>query len=521
MRPHSAQSWKPLIATDNGNDGAVSPVGFPRLDTSAESWGPIDKSLIEGARGDLPQFPLHVLSEVWQRWARDAAESAGAPVDYVAQGLFACVSAVTGAGVLVEVTPGWREPLVLWQMLVGAPSSGKSPALAMARRLLDPIQDDLRAADEERQRAHATKVEQARLLSDKWKGECEAALDKGVPPPIRPPEAAFDETFVARQLVTTDPTIEALADVISGNPQGVTIWRDELTAWLNNLSRYSGGSDRPHYLEAWAASSVTINRKSRSGPLYLPRFPVSIIGTLQPDRLSEALTGADDGMSARFLYAWPAIPQYHSILQHRQVDHDGAQSRLRRISGAAGTVENPRVLLLATDATVLFDTFLKELHAEAQNQEGLEAGFMGKGRGTVVRLAGVLCLLRWSEGDDLASFPIICLDDIRDAAGLWSDYFRPHAQAAIYRAGRNAQDRNARRVVRWLTVEGVAEVSREDIRRDALAQSVDAAGADLAIDRLVGANVLRALPAGVSPKGGRPPLRWAVNPSLSERGSDA
>jgi hypothetical protein len=500
---------------------AVAPLGFRRFDSSAESWGTIDQSLIEGARGDLPQFPLHVLSDVWQLWARDAAESAGAPVDYVAQGLFACVSAVTGAGVLVEVTPGWREPLVLWQMLVGAPSSGKSPALAMARRLLDPIQDELRAADEERQREHATKAEQARLLSDKWKGECEAALERGVPPPIRPPEAAFDETFVARQIITTDPTVEALADVISGNPQGVTIWRDELTGWLGNLSRYSGGSDRPHYLEAWAAASVTINRKSRSGPLHLRRFPVSIIGTLQPDRLSEALTGADDGMSARFLFSWPAVPRYHSILHHRSVDHDGAQARLRRIFGVTGTVENPLILPLVPEAMELLDTFLGELHAEAQSQEGLEAGFLGKGRGTVIRLAGILSLLRWSEGDAIAHPPPICLDDVRDAAGLWSDYFRHHAQSAIYRAGRNSQDRNARRVIRWLKSEGCVEVSREDVRRDALAQAVDAAGADLAIGRLVEGNVLRALPSGVGPTGGRPAKRWAVNPSLLGRGSDA
>jgi hypothetical protein len=504
MRPHNVEVFRPMDGADGGH-----------------AWGTIDQRLTEGARGNLPQFPLHLFSENWQRWIHDAAESAGAPVDYVAQGLFSCVSAVTGAGVLTEVTPGWREPLVLWQMLVGAPSSGKSPALAMARRLLDPIQDDLRERDDERRREHATKVEQARLLSDKWKGECETALDKGSPVPVIPPEAIFDEAFVARQLVTSDPTVEALADVISGNPQGVTIWRDELSGWLGNLSRYSGGSDRPHYLEAWAAASVTINRKSRKGPLYLPRFAVGIIGTLQPDRLSEAVTGADDGMSARFLYTWPAAPQYRSILEQRYVDHDGAQSRLRRIFGAAGTVDNPLVMVPSPAALALLDSFLNELHGESGRQEGLEAGFLGKGRGTVVRLAGVLNLLRWSEGESPSPVPPICFDDMRDAAGLWSDYFRPHAQAAIYRAGRNAQDRNARRALRWLATEGVAEVSREDIRRDALAQAVDAGGADLTIDRLVEANVLRALPAGVGPKGGRPAKRWAVNPSLSERKADA
>ena len=85
-----------------------------------------------------------------------------------------------------------------------------------------------------------------------------------------------------RRILVSDTTVESLADVVSGNTKGVILWRDELAAWLCNMGRYSNGSDRPHFLEAWAAASVTINRKSRSGPLNLTRFPVSIIGTVQP-----------------------------------------------------------------------------------------------------------------------------------------------------------------------------------------------------------------------------------------------
>ena len=439
-------------------------------------------------------------------------------MDYVAQGLLASVAAVTGAGVLIEPTPGWREPLVLWLTLVGNPSAGKSPALSASKRLLDVIEHELRTADDERLRAHATKIEEARLLSDKWKDECEAALERGAPAPIKPTEAAFDEPFIARQIVVADATVESLADVVSGNPCGVILWRDELAAWLGNLGRYSNGSDRPHYLEAWAAAGVTINRKSRSGPLHLRRFPVSIVGTIQPDRLVEALAGADDGMAARFLYVWPDTPTYRSILDRRVVDDESALARLKRISAARGDVDHPRVLTLSDEALQLLDVFCGDLHADAQNHEGLEAGFLGKGRGTVVRLAAVLALLRWSELVDSEPLSTITADDIKDAAGLWSDYFRLHAQAAIYRAGRSREDRLARKVAHWLITSGLDEVSREVVRRDALGQSIDASGADAVIARLVDANVLREVSATPGPRGGRPPKRWVVNPSLvSER----
>jgi hypothetical protein len=491
--------------------------GFRPYDATVALWGPIDQHVLESPRGRIPQFPLHVLPSAWSKWVQDAAQSAGAPTDYVAHGLLASVAAVTGAGVLVEPTPGWREPLVLWLALVGNPSAGKSPALSASKRLVDAIEGELRASDDERLREHATKIEQARLLADKWKEECEAAMERGAPAPIKPVEAAFNELFIARQIIVADATVESLADVVAGNPCGVVLWRDELAAWLGNLGRYSNGSDRPHYLEAWAAAGVTINRKSRSGPLHLRRFPVSIVGTIQPDRLVEALAGADDGMAARFLYVWPDTPTYRSILDRRVVDDENALARLKRIAAVGGEVDTPRILTLSDAALQLLDTFCADLHADAQNHEGLEAGFLGKGRGTVVRLAAVLALLRWSEMADAEQLTTITADDIKDAAGLWSDYFRLHAQAAIYRAGRSRQDRLARKVANWLITTGVDEVSRETVRRDALGQTVDAVGADAVIARLVEANVLREVPPPSGP--GRPPKRWGVNPTLTQRGA--
>jgi hypothetical protein len=492
------------------------PPGFRVFNGNAppEPWGEIDPSVLEAARGKIPQFPLQVLPPIWARWVDETAQSAGTSADYIGQGLLACVAAVCGAGVMADIAPGWQEPLVLWHVLVGSPAYGKSPALAAARRLLERIEEELRALDGDRQREHETKVEQARFLTEKWKAECEAAMERGAPPPLKPLEASFDQQFSARQLVVSDSTIESLADVVSANPRGVVLWRDELAGWLGNLNRYSGGTDRPAYLEAWAAAAVTINRKSRSAPLHLARFPVSIIGSIQPDRIAEALTGADDGMGARFLYAWPSLPRYRSILGRKPIDERAAQERLGRIAAIVGTIEQPRLLHFTDEALALFDQFLAELHVEAANQEGLEAGFLGKGRGTVARLAAAMALLRWSEGRQIEAPTSVDVAAVQDAAGLWSDYFRPHACAVINRAGRSIGDRRARTTARWLVSTGVLDVSREDIRRDALAQAVTAAEADKVISHLVRANILRLVPGRTGPDGGRPANRWAVNPAL-------
>jgi hypothetical protein len=68
--------------------------------------------------------------------------------------------------------------------------------------------------------------------------------------------------------------------------------------------------------------------------------------------------------------------------------------------------------------------------------------------------------------------------------------------------------------VHWLKASGRGEVSREDVRRTALGQTVNASEADRVLARLTAAGVLRPLVPEARPQGGRPALRWEVNPAL-------
>ena len=501
-------------------DGPAAPQGFVPFDEDSmpgESWPELDTSLLEeGRAATVPAFPLPLLPAAWQRWIADTAQSTGTPVDYVVQGLFAAVAAVCGAGVELRATPGWSEPLVLWQALVGMPSSGKSPALAAVRRLLGAIEDELRESDGQRRLRHDTEVEQAHLLAERWKDECAEAVAGGRAPPDKPAAAVHEGAFVPSQIVVADATVEALVDVVSGNPRGVVLWRDELAAWLANQCRYTnGGSDRAHWLEAWSAAGITINRRNRTQPLHLRKFPVSIVGTIQPDRIADAFVGGDDGLAARFLYVWPAPADYTSLMERCVPQDDEALALLQAIARAAGTPDAPLTLAFDGEAMLLLDGFLGDLHRRSHEADGLEAGWLGKGAGTVVRLAGVLALLAWSEGPTAHTRPgAIGREPVQRAIALWHDYLRLHARQVFNQAGRSDGDRHARRVVRWLRTTGTAEVSREQIRREALAHAVDAEGADKVIARLARGGILRAAPA---PKGrGRPARRWSVNPAVAE-----
>jgi hypothetical protein len=183
------------------------------------------------------------------------------------------------------------------------------------------------------------------------------------------------------------------------------------------------------------------------------------------------------------------------------------------------------VMALEDQAVTVFDTCLERLHPEMLRADGFMAGWLGKGRGTVARLAAVLALLDWTANRPSNALPptAISAQHLHAAWDLWERYYRPHAQAVFDRAGPADGDRqgkhkarqHARRVIGWIRARGVKEISREEVRREALSQRVNAAGADEVILALEQAGVLREVEVDEEyPSPGRPARRWQVNPAL-------
>jgi hypothetical protein len=143
----------------------------------------------------------------------DAAHWAGSSEDYVAQALLAAVAGLCGQGVSARITEAWSEPVILWQALVGGPSSGKTPALEWLRRPLGTVE---------------------RML----------AREGGGP------------------VVVSDASLPALEKAVAKRPQGVLLWRDEPTAWPAGLGRKSrrDESRRGPFLDTWGAIGLPWGR---------------------------------------------------------------------------------------------------------------------------------------------------------------------------------------------------------------------------------------------------------------------
>jgi hypothetical protein len=447
-----AQGIRDLVPADDVIDASPA-ASYAPMSSSSSQWPEIDPSLLEERRGMLPSFPTDLMPLPWRAWLTDTAASAGAPIDYVAQALFAAVSGLCGAGAAVQVTPTWQEPLVLWQLAVGRVSSGRSPARASARRVLATIEEETQA------------------------------------------------------IVVDDAQVHRIDEVAAANDRGCLLWRDEAGDWFDCL-KAQDDRRRRLWLQSWSAGS------SARAAAVAESAAVSILGAVQPEQLGRLFKDAED-LAARYLYVWPHQPAYRWIVGSPSPDDGEALGRLRRIARKVGNVRDPLMLPVDERGLAALDTFLAKGHAALSETEGLEEAWLGKGRGTVVRLAGVLEMLDWSATGSSSPPGHIGRERIEEAAALWEGYFRPHAIGLFVRTIPTTTEVHARRAARWLRSNGLTRFTREQMRRDGLSRTLNAFDTDQVLYRLRTANIVRQMPDGWRATGGRPTNIWEVNPVLA------
>ncbi|MBV8188402.1 MAG: DUF3987 domain-containing protein [Alphaproteobacteria bacterium] len=434
------------------------------LRTPADGWREVDLSLLEERRATVPSFPVGLLPQAWADWIADTAASAAAPADYVAQSVLAAVAAVCGGGVQLQVTAAWFEPMILWQALVGDPSAGKSAGLTSMRRLL-------------------------------WSLEDERVPAEGRNTP---------DTTRHRQLLLDNADLGAIVERVETNPQGIAVWRDMSSCWLPEAHRRE---ERNVWLQAWSAEAVTVPHEVHS-------LPISILSTVQPDTLLEAAEGKDAAIASRFLYAWPGVQPYRPLAGAKAAGNERALYGLRRLSRLAGRPYEPFFLSVGAAGVEALDAMLARLHPQRLTTEGVEAAWLGKGPASIVRLAGALALLDWSMAGSSEQPAPLGREQIETSYRLWNEYFHPHAQAVFDLALPTDFQRRVRRAARWLRNSGETLVSREDIRRKALCQTVDAAQALSVVLELEQLGYLRQVRHEEKPRH-RPAERWEINPALT------
>lgn len=407
----------------------------------------------------------------------------------------------------------------MWTADVGYSGTGKTPGLDVTQRPLARIERNRKHLIGELRRAHEGKIESAKAANKKWKAEVQEAVEAGRKGPDMPADAEIPEPFVAPRLYVSDSTIEKLAVLLQAR-HGMLLIRDELAGLFLNLSRYSGGTDKEFWLEAWNGKPYAVERINRP-PANVEHLLVGITGGFQPDKLARSFDGDADGLYARVLFAWPAEAAYRPLTDTVEEIEPEFENTLSRLIDLAEFAEGKLIIRdvrLTSDAVTVFEQFRQLVHQKKHGLDGREREWWVKTPARVLRLAGILAYLDWARetvGTPMPEPGRIETRFVTAAVRLVTEYFWPHARAALRQIGRTERQANARKVLRWLRAERSPgnEVSPTDIRRDALGQSLNSIATTKVIEELVQACWLRRAPIKKDGRG-RPPYRWSINPLL-------
>ena len=500
-----------------------------RQENAPHSWGDPDWSILDERRGELPAFPVNAVPGC--DIIALCAHGAGVSFDHVAVPLLATVSGVIGAARYVKPSRSWAEPAAVWAAMVGLSGTGKTPGINVSKRALVEVERKRQITIDGKRRSHEAIREAAKLAREQWKaklketaGETVVTLNqiRDIKAAEPMPVAAEDPgPFIEPRLFISDSTIERLAQLISAHPSGALLIIDELAALFLNLSRYSGGSDREFWLQAWNGDAYRVERMKRD-PVDLDHLLVAIVGGLQPDKLSRSFQGDHDGIYARMLFAWPPEPPYRPLTDDVDVLEPAVVDAIDRLAKLVDKSEDggfaPRTIPLTDSARRLFEDFRHYVHFLQGSLDGRERDWVAKMPPHALRLALTLCLLDYGFGGGAEPTQV---DDrsMNAAIELVRDYFFPHARAALRQIGLSEKHATARRVLRWIRANHRGEISILDIRRDCLAQSLDEAGTLAVIEGLEKAGWLRETTIETGERG-KPARPWAVNPKLHADNAD-
>lgn len=272
----------------------------------------LDRDMLPGPLGD---------------WLADIADRGCFPPEFPAAAAVVSVSSLVGrkAAVRPKRHDDWEVVPNLWGAIVGQPGIQKSPAVAEAMRPLNRLAAEAITDHADQKQEFETRALVARAKAKAAQSALEKAAKemkkpapkKGASPSLEDLAAearagAEEDPPVMKRYVVNDTTVEKLGELLKENPDGLLVFRDELTGFLRTLDRQGHESDRAFYLEAWdGRNSFAYDRIGR-GTVIIPTVCLSIFGTIQPGPLARYLRASaaeNDGLVNRFqLLLYPDPP---------------------------------------------------------------------------------------------------------------------------------------------------------------------------------------------------------------------
>jgi putative DNA primase/helicase len=332
-----------------------------------------------------------------------------------------------------------------------------------------------------------------------------------------------DDEPALRRFVVNDSSVEALGEVLIGNPNGTLLYQDELIGLLRQLDKEGNEGSRAFYLAGWSGSEPYIfDRIGRGLNRRIDAVCLGVLGSIQPavigDMLRDAVaTNGGDGFLSRFsMLTWPDVSG-----TWRNID------RLPDSDAYARAVETFRVcehleaaqIADAADVGVRFDA---EAQAEFDDwREGYEISQRSSDdhpalvahRDKYRKLIPALALMiHLADSRNRPAIPRIALRQ----AFAWAEYLDSHARRA-YASVIQADLVGARELLRRIRSGDVQSGFRvRDVYVKGWTRLTTSEQTRAAVSVLSEFDYVREIPDSASVRGGRPTTGYAINPKASK-----
>ncbi|MGD9107588.1 MAG: YfjI family protein [Gammaproteobacteria bacterium] len=462
----------------------------------------------------VDEFSIHLLPEILQDWIDDVSFRMQCPADFVAVGIIIMIGSIIGCGCGVKPKQhdNWIVVPNLWGAVIGRPSIvKKTPALREALSPLKKLEHIATENYENNLKNYGIDLEiydaQKSALKSNLKRESQknsaVNIDRfksdlsSLAPPKKP---------LLKRYQTNDSTVEKIGELLSENHRGILLYRDELVGLLATWEKMGHESDRAFYLESWNGNSpYKIDRIAR-GSITVPHLCVSLLGTIQPDKLTYYLHKcthelSNDGLIQRLqLAVFPDEPKL--TLKTKETDKAPNQlskekvcKNIKKIADTDFTIlglqniNNLPCFSFNQEAQEHFYTLIDNLDTKIKSEQNpFVMEHLGKYRSLIPSIALIFHVI--SNIDNINVKTKINIDTLQQAE-LFSNYLEKHARR-IYGLMENISIKGAASLAEKIKKREIKDkFTLRDIYRKNWRFLKDKCLAKNAVDELIDANWLK------------------------------
>ncbi|MEN8237265.1 MAG: YfjI family protein [Pseudomonadota bacterium] len=443
-------------------------LGSKSIHTSAQrhDWpDPTPIHAIKHTLAPVVALPAQLIPAPYRDWLVDISERMQCPLDYVVAGALVVTASVIGAGCAIrpKQKDSWTVIPNLWGGIVGPPSSLKSPALKEILKPLEELESEAYEVYEKQQREYAVQLAAFKAAQEAIKKKMTKAsmdadsfameLAKDEMRVLKAPEAP-----ICKRYYTNDATIEKMHELLSQNPRGLLLSRDELVGLLNDWDRPGHETDRSFYLEGWNGYGAKTSDRINRGTIRTQNMCVSILGSIQPSKLNDyfqnTLSGREnDGLLQRFqMLVYPDQPKHWKLIDEKpniqaRDQAFGIISKLAHMDFCANGANEASIPYFQFDAQgqIVFYEWLTALETKLRNSsdDSILIEHLAKYRKLMPSLALIFHLIDVAAGKPQKAIS----ESNAKLAAAWCGYLEYHARR-IYESSQDVCYQAARKLAK-------------------------------------------------------------------------